>query len=207
MIDAEKQRLQERYAAMADEELCAIAGDAVDLTEDARELLRDELGKRALPPLPDPPAEARASDDAGRPVVIAKFISMHEASLAKGQLESAGIPCFLFDENLVRLHWLASLSVGGLRLAVPPRDALEARAILSEPMPESFAVEGVGEFQQARCPKCQSMLISVKRLRRLHLDEKGAPAEPGEEAWHCHECNALWQESDDEDTTAPSNSP
>lgn len=201
----DRKRLQERYAALSDEELCAISEDAVDLTESARELLQQEMATRNLPSHPRPAAQDLTSTET-RPVVIAKFLSMHEASIAKGQLESAGIPCFLFDENLIRLHWLASLSVGGVRLAVHQENEEEAREILCAPIPKKFEVDGVGEFQQIRCPQCQSLRVSVEQLRRLHIDEKGAPAAPGEEAWHCHDCGALWQVSEDDNSVAPSDS-
>ena len=38
-------------------------------------------------------------------VTIRAFRDLPEALLAKGSLESAGIDCFLVDDNMVRLDW------------------------------------------------------------------------------------------------------
>lgn len=55
--ERERQQLQQRYARMNDGELLRIAGDFKDLTDVARELITDELGKRGLKPggeIPEP---------------------------------------------------------------------------------------------------------------------------------------------------------
>ena len=49
-------------------------------------------------------------------VTIRQFRDLPEALLAKGSLESAGIACFLADENMVRLDWFISNFVGGVKL-------------------------------------------------------------------------------------------
>jgi len=50
-----------------------------------------------------------------------------EAELAKGQLESAGIPAFCFDENSVNQGWGI-----GVRLMVHETDLADARSMLRE---------------------------------------------------------------------------
>ena len=52
--------------------------------------------------------------------------------LAKGSLESAGIECFLADENLVRLDWFISNFIGGIKLNVRVADVENARKILDD---------------------------------------------------------------------------
>jgi hypothetical protein len=52
-------------------------------------------------------------------VTVASFRDLHEALLAKGSLDSAGITCFLANENIVRLDWLYANAVGGIKLRVP----------------------------------------------------------------------------------------
>jgi len=48
--------------------------------------------------------------------------------MAKGCLQSAGIECFLADENITRLEWPLSR---GMRLQVNPDDAETALAFLA----------------------------------------------------------------------------
>ena len=49
-------------------------------------------------------------------VGIRLFLDLPEALLAKSRLESAGIECFLMDNNMVRINW--SNLVGGAKLLV-----------------------------------------------------------------------------------------
>ena len=47
-------------------------------------------------------------------------------------LEDADILCFLEDENVVRMDWLWSNAMGGIKLVVRKKDAEEAAKLLSE---------------------------------------------------------------------------
>jgi hypothetical protein len=80
--------------------------------------------------------------------------NLPEALLAKGILDSSGIECFLTDDNMVRMDWFISNLLGGVKLLVNREDVEAATAILDEPTPELLDVEGVGEYQQPRCPEC-----------------------------------------------------
>jgi hypothetical protein len=53
-----------------------------------------------------------------------------EALLAKSVLDSAGIECFLGDDNLIRMDWLWSNLLGGIKLRVRQEDALVAARLL-----------------------------------------------------------------------------
>ena len=53
-----------------------------------------------------------------------------------GVLESAGIPCYLRDENTVRTQWLWSNLMGGIRLQVREEDRAAAEALLHQLIPE-----------------------------------------------------------------------
>ena len=63
-------------------------------------------------------------------VTIALYRDAMEADLAKGRLDSAGIPNFLVGENAALLY---GTGLGGLQLQVRPRDEEDARVILSDP--------------------------------------------------------------------------
>jgi hypothetical protein len=62
-------------------------------------------------------------------VTIRKFGNLSEALLAKGRLDSAGIDCFLADENMA---WLDSPVVRGMRLQVNLDDAEAAIVLLDQ---------------------------------------------------------------------------
>jgi hypothetical protein len=62
-------------------------------------------------------------------ITIRQFGDMSEALLAKGCLESAGIPCFLADANITRMEWPISR---GMRLQVNEEDAEAASTVLEQ---------------------------------------------------------------------------
>ena len=224
--EQERRRLVAFYAGQMDGELERVATQAYELTDLAREALRAELTRRGLsaklveiepvvknvvaredlpgdPPPPIPPRTEAAFDGEGELrelVTIRTFRDLPEALLAKGSLESAGIEALLADDNVIRLDWFWSNLMGGIKLQVDQEDAEAANRILDQPIPEGFDVAGVGEYQQPRCPRCQSLDVSFQEL-----DEPvayvsayfGVPIPWRRRAWRCHACNAEWEESDD----------
>jgi len=120
----ERKRLAESYSRMADRELEKLAEDSASLTSLARQVLNDEMIRRGLGRAEQspPPAETADSVEFRKLVTIRKFRDLHEAWLAKGSLESAGIECFLMDDNMVRLDWFYSNLVGGVKLQVRAED-------------------------------------------------------------------------------------
>ena len=137
----ERQRLAEWYASLEEGELKEIAGDADSLTELAREALRSEMLRRGMEA---PPAERGASEtprsggEAPGPIMVGRYRDSGEAMIAKSMLDSAGIECFLGDENLARLY---SNLADGIKLMVREEDADTARKLLEENVPEKFDVE------------------------------------------------------------------
>jgi len=138
----EQGRLADLYASLEEGELKEIAGDAESLTELAREALRSEMLMRGMQA---PPAEKEDSGTSGSereppgPVMVGRYRGSGEAMIAKSMLDSAGIECFLGDENLVRIG-LSNL-VGGIKLMVREEDAETARKLLEESIPEKFDTE------------------------------------------------------------------
>ena len=78
-------------------------------------------------------------------VTVAEYTSPHEAGIAKGQLESAGIASILVNETMIGMFWHLSNAVGGVRVKVSPSDEQEARALLAE------------SFEIAESPDAESM--------------------------------------------------
>ena len=139
--ERERQRLAEVYAGMTDMELSELSQDALSLTEDARGILQAEFLRRGLTMEP-----AKLSVSAGDPdskiVTLRRFLYLPDALAAKSALESAGIECFLADENTVRIDWLWSNLLGGIKLWVKEKDVPEAEELLAQDF--SRELEGAG---------------------------------------------------------------
>jgi hypothetical protein len=194
MDPEERYRLAANYAAMSDGELQRLARNAESLTELAWEALEDEMDCRNLK-YPEGPAPEQM--ELRELKTIRQFRDLPEALLAKGCLESAGIECFLGDENLVRLDWFISNFIGGIKLNVKVADAENARHILDEPILEGLYVHGVGWYEQPRCPKCQSLDVNFKELDRPIAYMSAflrIPLPVHRRAWRCHSCEAEWDD-------------
>ena len=63
-------------------------------------------------------------------VVARRYRDLPDAALAKSMLDSAGIECVLGDEATVRMDWLWSNAVGGVKVWVKEKDLAEAKALL-----------------------------------------------------------------------------
>ncbi len=103
---------------------------------------------------------------------------------------------------MVRLNWGYSNFLGGVRLQVHRADAENAVSLLDEPIPETIEVEGVGEIQQPRCPKCQSLDVTYESMDKsvaygtlfvIHI-----PVVISVDRWKCNACGQYWQEVPDE---------
>src|SRR5580704_4612249 len=166
MTESEERREQiaQLYASMSESELKSRADEAWTLTEIGKEMLRAELARRglnfALAVAATPGVPPR------NPVTLRKFTNLPESLLAKGFLESAGIESFLVDETTIRMDWLWSNLLGGIKLCVNPEDADVAAQILNQEIPERFSFEGDGDFEQPRCPQCQSLNIVYDELNK-----------------------------------------
>jgi hypothetical protein len=130
-VDPEKEnaRLEALYAGMSDDELGKVSSDPDALTHVARGALDGELKKRGLS---WPAVETSPTEEGSPPVVLRRYRDMPQAMVDKTTLDSAGIECFLYDENLARMDWFVSNAIGGIKLVVAKNDAEEADKILIE---------------------------------------------------------------------------
>ncbi len=193
----ERRRLAENYASMTDGELQKLARNAESLTELAWDALEDEMDRRHLEFADDPALEPRQEMEVRELVTIRQFRDLPEALLAKGSLESAGIECFMADENLVRLDWFISNFIGGIKLNVRAADVANAQKLLDEPILEGLYVQGIGLYEQPRCPKCQSLDVNFQELDRPIAYMSAflrVPMPVQRPAWHCHACDAEWED-------------
>ena len=200
--EQERHRLGELYAQMSEGELREIADDAVDLTDTARQVLVEEIGKRGLD-IRLAEAMAVRTFESRDMVTVRQFRDLPEALLAKGILDSAGIESYLVDENMIRMNWFISNLLGGVRLQVNRDDVEEAGTLLSEPPPEGFDIEGLGKYQQPQCPRCGSFDISYhagldKRFALPMLWFASIPIPVPRNEWNCPSCGAVWRDSQSE---------
>ena len=67
----------------------------------------------------------------GTLVTVASFDEPYKANIAKAELESEDIKCFLSGENFVATYWLLSRAEGGIKLKVNEADSKAAIEILA----------------------------------------------------------------------------
>ena len=85
------------------------------------------------------------------PVTVGWYLHPIEAEIARGRLESEGIPAFLHSNNHSNLDWPLTLALGGIKLQVPAGAAQEATEILQsvDPLPD--------DQEEIECPSCGSL--------------------------------------------------
>jgi hypothetical protein len=112
----ERERLAGLYARMDEAELRELAQDAGSLTDAAQETLKAELSMRNLDVALEFPAENADKTAHRNLVTLRQFRDIPAALLAKSILDSEDIECFLADENTIRMDWLLSNVLGGVKL-------------------------------------------------------------------------------------------
>jgi Putative prokaryotic signal transducing protein len=203
--EQERVRIAGVYSAMSDEELGQIAASGDELNASAQEALSAEAAKRGLTIKIALPRGENVVEF-NETVTLRQFLDLPEALLAKGMLESEGIQTYLIDENMVRLDWFISNILGGIKLRVRAEDAEAAREILDQPIPETLDVEGVGNFEQPKCPKCQSLDISFEELNKpvaYFSAYAGVPIPAHKRGWTCHACGNEWEQHEQEEDGLP----
>ncbi len=191
---------------MSDGELLKLAARSWELKEAAWEALEDEFDRRHLDLPPPDPVPQIQSPQKRNLVILRKFRDLPEALLAKGMLDSAGVPCFLADDNMVRMDWFISNLLGGVKLLVDAEDFAGASEILNEPIPTDLEFQAADVYAQPRCPKCQSLDINFEELNKPisfgSLFFK-FPLPVHRSGWLCHACGHSWQEDSDPALNAP----
>lgn len=102
------------------------------------------------------------------------------------------------DENTIRMGWFWSNLLGGIKLYVRKADRETAASLLDEGVAEKFEVEGVGEYQQPRCPNCRSLEVSFQGLNRPADYTRallGRPLPLDRSLWECDSCGHQGPES------------
>src|ERR1700684_957038 len=194
----ERARLAELYAGMSEIELQELARDAESLTDAAQETLKTELSKRKLEV--ELKHKEESSEETAHPnlITLRQFRDIPAALLAKSVLDSEGIECFLADENTIRMDWLLSNLLGGVKLWVKEEDAGRASELLERESPVGFEVEAEEAHQQPRCPKCQSADVLFEELSKHTAYATvllGFPIPIKHLGWKCHAGGHQWEET------------
>jgi hypothetical protein len=189
------------YRPMSELELRSLLADWHSLLPEARTALAGEFAMRNID-FTEPPAPAENNPVEFRHLVtVRRYRDLSEAIIARAVIESAGIFCFLKDENLVRLDWQVSNFIGGIRLQVAAVDVEAAEDILSAPIPSEFSIPDQPGFSQPRCPRCTSTDIQWERQGRkaalAGLYFFALPLPRGSESWHCNSCGLRWVDDED----------
>jgi hypothetical protein len=205
------------YAGLPEAQLLDLARGYDGLIESAQATLRAEFEKRHLDP---PLMEEMEEDRATALVTIRRYRDLSEAIVARSLLESASIPVYLADENLVRIDWQISNMIGGIRLQVDVADKAAADELLLQPIPEeiAFSEAAPASYVQPHCPNCGStdvffrgayhgvarvafqtilpiaILVFPFTLALQAIDRwKNPPF-----TWRCNRCDVRWQVMPDE---------
>ena len=183
---------------MSEQELMSLAASYDSLVQPAKDALRAEFARRGM----EPPMVEELEYLSSKPLVtVRRYRDPSEAMVARSVVESAGLYCFLRDENLVRMDWQISNFIGGISLQVHEEDATTAAELLGQAVPGSISFEGGPEFVQPRCPRCGSIEITFEGKNRsaamLSTFALGLPLPLGHESWRCEACGCRWVDDGD----------
>jgi len=124
-------------------------------------------------------------------VTLQKYYTLDEAYIARGFLESEGVRACIQDENLVRVFWLYTNAIGGLRLQVGQKDLERASAILEA---GTASVEPM-EMGAEHCPDCDglgtSRIVRGRRIAFLSWLVIGVPLCWPHSTWRCSQCGRI----------------
>lgn len=92
-------------------------------------------------------------------ITVDTYTSPWDAHIAKGLLESEGIPVFIAHENHIWANWVFSQALGGVKVQVLPENVENAKEILNSlnkgEFEEALKLE-IPDIQENICPRCGS---------------------------------------------------
>jgi rubredoxin len=131
-------------------------------------------------------------------ITVASFSQPVEAHLAKARLEADGITCIVSDEYLVRVDWLLSNAIGGVKLMVPVWEADQAKDVL-RPRPRLVVAAGPESEEEMICPRCHTDDVYYTRTFNhfgagLVVLLLGMVLPIRRRRWTCKQCGYAWKE-------------
>jgi len=209
-VDQQLLQLKENYEHMTEDELCALAEEAYDLTEIARDALQAVITERGFtvrlkmepPEPPAPPSAEPPEDDEG-------LINLglrgwppdaEHARLTMGALSAAGIPSFLGPDNVMHLEEFRGRFNGPVSLKIRDVDRNRALHALSRAADEGWwdndKEEEDDDPEEKKdyailCPKCRSAKVVLEGRDTDDL-EKSPPRDKLQ--WSCDACGHQWED-------------
>jgi len=124
-------------------------------------------------------------------VTIGTYTTSADAYIVKGLLESAGVTCYIFDENM---NFMYSQAVGGIKLKVPSSQRILAIEILSQN--QKSVSEELSE-EKYECPRCGSLETEYKKssiiISFLASLLFAIPVPPVKKKLKCKVCGFGWE--------------
>jgi len=133
-------------------------------------------------------------------VTVARFTDALEAHIVKGRMEADDIPAFIPHENHVWANWFYSNALGGVRVQVLDFHKEQAKQVLRDislSAYEKLLVDQEGEFNDIKCPRCDSTNGVVKgwgpRLALVFVYIFSIPIPYSIHSYWCLECHNQWR--------------
>jgi DNA-directed RNA polymerase subunit M/transcription elongation factor TFIIS len=203
----EWRRLSEVYAAMNEDELQAVADDAYELTDIAKQVLQAEISHRGLSI--ELKKQAPASEDQ-EPVYddanyapppeedleeLQRVWNMDEAKDIKSRLDAGSVPSYLGPESVDDIRLLRASFERGVAVKVRISDSQRAMGVLANsyrpPEGEAPADEPDDVEYEVHCPKCHSTEIV---FQSLEPDPATKSAFDSKFNWSCDACGHRWKD-------------
>jgi hypothetical protein len=144
-MDKERWRLSRLYGSMTEGEVEKLAADAGSLSDAAKWALKMDLSRRGLKTKLEEAAPLPEAAEHSKLVILRKYMTLPEALVAKGVLDSAGIQSFLGDQNIIRMDWFLSNALGGVKLRVREEDLEVATDLLNQSRSDGSDVKAAEE--------------------------------------------------------------
>ncbi len=132
---------------------------------------------------------------------IASFIHPWDAYIAKGRLETEGIPVVVVDEYYIWMKWMHSQAWGGIKLQVLSKYTHKANKIISNHLNGEYeeALSVVyPEYKRVSCVRCGASNYRLSSSRMFSIMSvillvTGYIFPPVKSMYKCKECNHTWE--------------
>lgn len=190
---------------MSDEELLALACQASQLTDAAKQILVSEVSRRGLKippeeprgparePLPQPSPDSPYAEDREL-VEICTVWSLSDALQLQTLLDRAGIPFFMGPENASGVDSVTSSFVNGVSVRVMRVGLPWAYQAMQNYTPANEPQQQQEEFRElpVRCPRCRSTEVIFERL--IPEPQSRTDGSTSKYEWTCDSCGHHWQD-------------